>query len=217
MKSILTKLEKQFPFFEKELIAEMQEHCNAQNINTGDEILGEGRYIESYPIVLEGSICAVRKDSEGRELLLYFVNPGEACSMVLARCIDKEKSNVSVYAAQPSTIIQVPANLPDQWIVKYPSWRTYIMHSFQKRFDELLDTIDAIAFLELDEKLTHFFLGRFKATGETVFKGRQQDLAVHLNSSPEVVSRLLKQMETKGLIILNQEEIDYTSVTKLLG
>ncbi|WP_163709799.1 Crp/Fnr family transcriptional regulator [Mangrovibacterium lignilyticum] len=215
MKSILPSLEKRFPFFEKELIAEMHQNSIVQEFNPGDEILREGQYIKSFPIVLEGNIRIVRNDSEGRELLLYFLNPGEACSMALTCCVGEQQSNINAYAEQQSTIIRIPSDLLDHWMIKYPSWKTYIMYSYRKRFDELLETIDAIAFLGLDEQLSRYFYARFKATGETVFQGTHQEIANHLNTSREVVSRLLKQMEQKKLISLSRGAIDYSQIISL--
>lgn len=214
MKSILLELEKRLPFFEQELIEEMQECGITQKFNAGDEILREGQYIKSLPLVLEGNIRIVRRDAEGRELLLYYLNPGESCSMALTCCVGEQQSNISAYADNESLLIRIPAEKLDQWMMKYPSWKTYIMYSYRKRFDELLDTIDAVAFLEMDDRLTRFFYAHFKATGETVFRGKHQDIANHLNTSREVVSRLLKQMETKGLVSLSREVIDYTPITE---
>ncbi|WP_372773727.1 Crp/Fnr family transcriptional regulator [Mangrovibacterium sp.] len=214
MKSIQSSLEKRFPFFEANLIADILQNGTVQELTSGDELLREGQYIKSFPILLEGNIRVSRQDKEGRELLLYFLNPGETCSMVLTCCMGQQQSNISATAEQSSTIIRIPVDCLDKWLTQYPSWKSYMMYSYRKRFDELLDTIDAIAFMELDERLSRFFYARFKATGEQKFTGTHQDIANHLNSSREVVSRLLKQMEQKNLVSLSRNEIDYTPLIK---
>ena len=215
MKSIQSTLEKRFPFLEKELITEMLTNGTVHDLDSGDEILREGQYIKSFPIILEGNIRVTRHDSKGRELLLYFLYPGEACSIALTCCMGQQQSNISAIAEQQSTLIRIPVECLDKWLIQFPSWKNYMMYSYRKRFDELLETIDSIAFLELDERLTRFFFARFKATGEIVFNGTHQDIANHLNTSREVVSRLLKQMELKGLVSLSRSEINYSPITRL--
>ena len=217
MQDIKTILNKRFPFFEKKLVAEIQQQGIIQEVEAGEELLREGQYIKSFPLVLEGSLRVVRHDEEGRELLLYFLNPGEVCSMALTCCMGQQQSNISAVAEQNSLIVRIPVDFPDQWMVQYPAWKSFMMYAYRKRFDELLDTIDAIAFMDLDERLKRFFQNRFKATGEKVFSGTHQDIAYQLNSSREVISRLLKKMEQKRLVVLSRNEVDFTQLINQTG
>ena len=213
MQTIPSILEKRFPFFGKELLSEIEQHGMIQEVKMNDEILREGQYIKSFPIILEGSLRVIRHDEEGHELLLYFLNPGEVCSMALTCCMGQQQSNISAIAEQNSLIIRIPVDCLDKWMLQYPNWKSYMMYAYRKRFDELLDTIDAIAFMELDERLKRFFLNRFKATGEKIFHGKHQDIAYQLNTSREVISRLLKKMEQKGLVKLSRNSIDFLELT----
>lgn len=214
MEGIQSKLEKRFPFFEKALIAELLEFGIPHAIQAGDKILREGQYIKSFPLVLEGSIRVIRHDDQGRELLLYFLYPGETCSMALTCCLGQQQSNISAKAEMDSELLRIPVECLDKWMCNYATWKNYVMYSYRKRFDELLETIDAIAFLEMDERLMRFFFARFKATGETIYPGTHQDIANHLNTSREVVSRLLKQMETKGLVSLGRGQINFSAAVR---
>lgn len=216
MESIQSKLEKRFPFFEKALVSEMLEFGVPQSIQAGGEVMREGQYIKSFPLVLEGNIRVSRHDEQGRELLLYFLNPGDTCSMALTCCMGQQQSNISAKAEQDSELIRIPVECLDKWMCNYSSWKNYMMYSYRKLFDELLDTIDAVAFMEMDERLVRFFYARFKATGETVYAGTHQDLANHLNTSREVVSRLLKQMESKELVSLGRGQVDFSEMLKRL-
>lgn len=208
-------LEEQFPFFEKELIAELLDTGIPQNIASGDPIIKNGQYFKSFPLILDGNVRVSRRDDEGRELLLYFLAAGDTCSMALTCCMERQQSTICAKAESDTLLIAVPVEYLDKWMIRYPSWRNFMMSAFRKRFNELLDTIDAVAFLELDERLNRFFYSRFKATGETRFDGTHQDLANHLNTSREVVSRLLKQMENKGLVSLARNDIDYKNIIAL--
>ncbi len=212
MQEVRSILNQRFPFFEKELLDEIEQQGLIQEITADEEILREGQFIKSFPLILEGSLRVIRTDKDGRELLLYFLNPGEVCSMALTCCMGQQQSNISAIAEQDSLIVRIPVDLLDEWMSRFPEWKSYMMYAYRKRFDELLDTIDAIAFLNLDERLERFFRSRFEATGEKRFSGKHQDIASQLNTSREVISRLLKKMEQKNLVKLSRNEVDFTAL-----
>ena len=115
-------------------------------------------------------------------------------------------------AEENSTIIALPVELLDSWMSKYQTWKEFVMVSMRKRFDELLNTLDSVAFLKMDERLERFFTDRYQNTKKTVYTGSHQDIASSLSTSREVISRLLKQMEKRGMISLGRNRIDYSSL-----
>lgn len=205
-------IRKRFPFFEKALIEEISEKGEWVTVETGDELMAEGKYIRTFPIVLEGIIKVCRKDNEGREVLLYYLNPGQVCAMALTCCMGRMQSNIAAYAEEDTEILRIPVEALETWMVEYSTWKEFVMYSYRTRFDELLQTIDSIAFHKMDERLIKFFEDRFKASGETIFKGTHQDIANNLTTSREVISRLLKQLEKSGTITIGRNKIDYSKL-----
>jgi len=212
MQQVRSILNRRFPFFGKELLDEIEQHGLTQEVQVGEGIFSEGQIIKSFPLILEGSLRVIRTEKDGRELLLYLLNPGDVCSTALTCCMGQQQSNVSAIAEKNSLIVRIPVDLLDGWMARFPEWKSYMMYAYRKRFDELLETIDAIAFLNLDERLERFFRSRFEATGEKQFHGKHQDIAYQLNTSREVVSRLLKKMEQKGMVKLSRNEVDFTAL-----
>jgi len=201
---------RQFPFFESELRAAIAASGTHREFSRGDELVREDQFIRSFPIVISGMIRVCRTDAGGNELLLYYLRPGEVCTVSLICCMDRTRSRVKAIAEEETAAILVPVELLDSWITSYQTWKEYVMRSMQKRFDELLDALDSIAFMKMDDRLVKFFTDRFRSTGASVFEGSHQDVALAMNSSREVISRLLKQMEKKGLVILSRNRIDYS-------
>jgi len=201
-----------FPFFEKDLIEELTDVSDIYLLKPGESFLGEGDYIKSFPMVISGCLRVARMSDEGNELLLYYLRQGEICTMALTCCIGLQKSNILMTAEEASEILKIPVNLPDKWMSEYRTWKEFMMYSYRKRFEELLDTIDAIAFMRLDERLIRFFEDRYTSTGNTVYKGTHQDIAIQLNTSREVVSRLLRKLENEGLIVTKRNSIEYTNL-----
>jgi len=202
-------VKKQFPFFESGLRSAISEAGTFKEFDAQEELIREDQFIRSFPIVLTGLIKVCRTDEEGNELLLYYLRPGEVCTVALICCMDRTRSRVKAITEEETTAIAVPVELLDSWISKYQTWKEYVMRSMQMRFDELLNALDSIAFLKMDERLEKFFTDRYRSSGSKIFEGSHQDVALALNSSREVISRLLKQMELKGLIKLSRGRIDY--------
>jgi CRP/FNR family transcriptional regulator len=124
--------------------------------------------------------------------------------------MDRTRSRVKAITEENTEVILIPVELLDSWMTLYQTWKEYVMRSIQKRFDELLNALDSIAFLKMDERLEKFFTDRYETTHSTLFEGSHQDVAMALNTSREVISRLLKQMEKKGMIKLSRGRIDYS-------
>lgn len=198
-----------FPFFEESLIQAICEEGVIHTLDSNNVLINEGQHIKTFPLVLEGSIKISRLDNDGDELLLYYVNKGEVCTMALTCCITDIKSNIQGIAVQDSSIVKIPIKFIDEWMYKYPTWKRFIMDSFRNKFNELLLTIDSIAFMKMDERLEQYFKNIFKTTNKTLYTGSHQDIANDLHSSREVISRLLKQMEKRHLIKLSRNKIDF--------
>ncbi len=203
-------VKKRFPFFESGLRTAISKTGIYREFDSNQELIREDQYIRSFPIVISGLIKVCRTDDEGNELLLYYLRPGEVCTVSLVCCMDRTRSRVKAITIEHTAAILVPVEMLDSWMSMYQTWKEYVMHSMQMRFDELLNALDSIAFMKLDERLVKFFYDRFRSSGSRIFEGSHQEVALAMNSSREVISRLLKQMEKKGLISMSRGRIDYS-------
>jgi len=202
----------QYYFLEKSLQEEILQLGTLKIFQPNEVIIREEQFISSFPLVLKGLIKVSRNNHEGNELLLYYLKKNEVCAMALTCCMTNLKSTVNAVAEEETSVILLPVHLLDSWMVKYPSWKTFVMQTFQNRFRELIDTIDAVAFLNLDERLVRYFTDRHTKTGNTTMSVTHQDLALKLNTSREVVSRLLKKLENDGKIKLSRNFIDFSQL-----
>jgi CRP/FNR family transcriptional regulator len=200
-------LESLASFFEPNLLKEIQEVGSLQHFNDGDLIMDYGKYIRMMPIVLAGTVKVYRLDENGNEILLYYLSSSESCSMAYSCCLEAKKSEVKAIAEDQVTLIAIPHAKLDEWICKYPSWKNYIMRSFNERFIELLKSIESIAFHKLDERLVAYLKEKQRLTGSSVIKVSHYLIADELATSRVVISRLLKQLENESKIILYRNEI----------
>jgi CRP/FNR family transcriptional regulator len=201
-----------YSFFEKELQDEILSVGVRKTFKSNESLIREGQFIASFPLVLSGLIRVSRTNDQGNELLLYYLKKDEVCAMSLTCCMAQQKSNVNALAEEPTEVILLPVEMLDKWISKYPGWKQFVMQTFQNRFRELIDTVDSIAFMKLDERLIKHFVDRNEKSGATTFSGTHQDLALQLNTSREVISRLLKKLEKNGKIELSRNFINFSKL-----
>jgi CRP/FNR family transcriptional regulator len=190
------RLQQLFPGLEQGLIDELLHYGHIKNVKAGETILHVGQSIRSTILIVEGSVKLYREDAEGKEFFIYHLDPGQACSLSMVCAVSQETSEVLARAVTDSTLLSIPLEFMEKWMRKYKSWYQFVITSYRSRFEELLRTIDAIAFSGMDERLENYIQKQVARSGRTL-KMTHQEIATDLNSSREVISRLLKKMETK--------------------
>ena len=199
---------KLFPQFEPELMEILDTNAIERSFHGGEEIVRTGQYIKSTVLVLSGRIKIYRQNDEGSEFLIYYLGPGEACAVSLICALQSQTSEITAKAVEDTEVLMLPVQLMDELMIKFKSWSHFVIQTYRNRFDEMLTVIDNIAFKNMDERL-EFYLKRSKsASGNLVVNLTHQEIADDLNSSREVISRLLKKMEQLGKIKLNRNSIE---------
>lgn len=178
------------------------------SIPEGKIVIDTGAYIRSIPLVISGALKVMREDDQGHELFLYYLLTGQACSMSLTCCMASKKSEVKAVAEESTELIVLPASEMELMTNEYPTWKNFVMNTHMARFNELLQTIDDIAFKRLDERLISYLNQKKNLQTSASLQITHQEIAHDLNSSREVISRLLKQLEKKEIIKLGRNKIE---------
>lgn len=190
-----------------ELIEKLQQFSIRKNYAAGEVILNENASIRSIPIVTRGTLKVIRTEDDGREILLYYIKAGESCIMSFLGGMHNEKSVLRAEVEVDAEILFLPIEKVSLFIKDYPAFLEYIFKLYHKRFEELLDIINAIAFKKVDERLLDLIYKKHDmAEGDTISVTHEQ-LANELGTARVVVSRLLKQLEEKGLIKLGRNKL----------
>lgn len=194
--------------FEEELLEEISEEGVLKEFKENERIIEIGDIVTSMPLLLSGAIKILREDQDGDELLLYFLERGDTCAMTLSCCIGNTKSEIRAVAEMPTKLIMIPIEKMEEWTSKYKSWRNFVFESYHSRLSEMLDTIDTIAFLNMDERLLKYLRDKAKINQNELVQITHQQIAYDLHTSRVVISRLLKKLELKGTIALNRNSIE---------
>jgi CRP/FNR family transcriptional regulator len=170
-------------------------------------IIEENDYIKNVPIVLSGSLKVFKQDEDGREILLYYINPGESCVMSFLGAACNGTSKIRAVVEDPAEVLILPVHKAIELIRDNPAWLEFIFQLYNRRFEELLDVVNAIAFTKVDQRLLDFLKTKSKMTGSNEISITHQQVADSLGTAREVVSRLLKQLEKEGKISLSRNKI----------
>jgi CRP/FNR family transcriptional regulator, anaerobic regulatory protein len=201
-------LAKHFPKIQDtELLNGIKANGKIVTIEEGEYMIDIGSPIKSIPMVVSGTVKVMREDGDGNELLLYYLKAGETCAMSLTCCMEGRKSEIRAVAAENVSMIALPVQFMDAWM-QYRDWRAFVMNTYARRFEELLETIDSIAFQRMDERIEHYIQTLAHDSGSSLLTISHQDIAQDLNTSREVISRLLKQMEKRGKLKLGRGKIE---------
>lgn len=194
--------------FEPALIDEIARVGIYQEIDEGAYLIRPGSYIRSVPILLSGSVKIMRPDTEGREALLYYLGGLDSCAMSLTCCLEKKQSEIVAVAEEKTRLIAIPVEKVEEWICRFPTWKQFVFKTYQRRFDDMIATIDSIAFQKLDERLLAYLKKKAQSCQCSVLQITHEEIANELATSREVISRLLKQMEKIGYVKLSRNKIE---------
>ncbi len=203
-----TLIKEQIGFlFDKALLEEIYKVGKIRKVDSGHVIMDPGEEIVNIPFIIQGAVKVSRENEDGEELLLYYIEQGDTCAMTLQCCVRQSKSEIKAKTMEDSIILMIPNQYMEDWMNRYASWRQYILESYHVRISELMETIDAIAFMRLDERLDKYLKDQAKLMGSLEIRHTHQQIAEDLHSSRVVISRLLKQMESKGMIELKRNRV----------
>lgn len=190
-----------------ELVEKLNAHSIRKSYKAGDIILNENAYIRAIPIVSKGTLKVIRTEEDGREILLYYIKAGESCIMSFLGGMHNETSKVKAEVEEDAEILFLPMDKVSLFIKEYPQWLDYIFRLYHKRFEELLEIINAIAFKKVDKRLVDLLHKKVELTGNKLLQITHEQLANELGTARVVVSRLLKQLEEAGDVQLGRNKI----------
>lgn len=200
-------LKKYYPNFEAGLVDEIASIASIKNLADGDIIMRTGQYIKSTVLVIEGAIKVYREGADGEEYFMYEIETGGACALSIICAARSLTSELKGVVSRPSRVILIPTDKLDELTHKYKTWYQFVLETYRKRFEELIQVVENIAFKNMDERLEFYLQEKSKNYHTKSIEITHQEIAHDLNSSREVISRLLKKMENMGMVKLERSHI----------
>ena len=193
--------------FEDDLLNEIAQVGTFKEIPAGFTMMEIGDYVRGMPLLVSGAIKVMREDKEGDELLLYYLESGETCSMTMNCCMGQTKSEIKAVAEKDTKLIMIPVQKMEEWTANYKSWRNFVFQSYHTRLNEVLQILDSVAFEKMDQRLLSYLREKVRINKSDTVQNTHQEIAYDLHSSRVVISRLLKKLEQMGRVKLHRNHI----------
>lgn len=204
---VRTFLDEHFPHFDIQLKQILAENCTIRDFESDSLLMSPGQYIKSTMLIVSGRVKIYRESEDGKEFFIYFLEPGQACALSMICATRQQKSEIIARTMERTKALLVPTRLMDELMQKHKSWYYFVLETYRNNFEDLLEVIDSVAFKNMDERLYFYLKNQNKQLGTNELSITHQQIADDLNSSREVISRLLKKMEQRGKIILGRNSI----------
>jgi len=190
------------------IIKEIEKKGKHLKVRENDVLVEPNEYIKIIPLVIFGLVKVMRINEFGREIFLYYIKPGESCAVSLSTTITGQLGHIRAVAEEDSELITIPASLTLDWFDKNPSWRQFVVQTLHKRFENLLSSVDSLAFLSTDERLIIYLKEKSRARKSNLLQITHQEIAQELSTTREMISRLLKKLEKKDILKLSRNKIE---------
>ena len=196
-----------FPQFDKELISHLEKIGQVVDFEEGEMLMRTGQYFKNSLLILDGRVKLYREGDDGEEFFLYYLEKGNACALSMICAAKNETSAIKAKTMSPVTALEIPIQHMDTLMKDYRQWYYFVLETYRARFSELLEVIDQVAFHSMDQKLEFYLKRQFESFGTNKVTVTHQEIADDLNSSREVISRLLKKLESGKRISISRNEI----------
>jgi CRP/FNR family transcriptional regulator, anaerobic regulatory protein len=202
----LITLKKLIPQVDTELLQFIADEAVEMDVPADTTLLKTGNYVQSVPLVIKGLI-RVSRNEEDKELLLYYIHPGEMCIMSFSACCNNSASLIEAATLEETKILLIPSVKLREWINRFPSFNFFVYEMFNKRYLDLIETIDQLIFNHLDERLYNYLNEKTILTGTKTLSITHQQIATDMGTAREVISRLLKKLEREKKIITGRNQV----------
>jgi CRP/FNR family transcriptional regulator, anaerobic regulatory protein len=193
--------------FEPSLLKELEEKSMAFSATAGQGLIKANQSITVVPLMLRGVLKVTRENEDGQELVLYYVKSGEGCAMTFSCGMMSQPSQVKGTAEEDLDMLCVPVGIMEEWMLKYPSWKKFVMGTIVNEYLDIIKSVDAVTFKKMDERLVNFLKGKSKLSGSSVINLSHQQIADELGTNRVVISRLLKKLEIENRLLLFRNQI----------
>lgn len=173
------------------------------SLPAGATVFDENQACQGFPLILSGSLRVIKASTNGRELQLYRVVPGESCILTSSCLLGHTRYQARGICEHDVEMVLLPASTFHVLLESQSSFRSYVFHLFSDRLTDLMQLVSAVAFQKLDQRLAALLITR-----ESPIHATHQALADELGSAREMVSRLLKGFADQGWLVLGREHIE---------
>jgi CRP/FNR family transcriptional regulator len=203
---------------EPQLRREFQQVATFARIPAGHDVFVEGDEAEAIALVISGVVRVYKIGETGREITLYRFGGGESCILTANAILSRKSFPAIATIEQEAEVVMIPADIFRAWVDRYGLWRDFVFGLLSQRLASVLALVDEVVFRRMDVRLAAFLFQRGQA--QNPLHITHQEIAAELGSSREVISRLIEDFTSQGVLrskrgvieILDFEELESCKV-----
>lgn len=200
-------VKQKFKNFDEEFYKDLLEHAIFIKVEAKEELMSEGQKVNYIPILISG-LVKVFTLIDGKELLYYYIEPDESCTMTFSSIFTDKTSRIYAVSEERSEVMLMPVSQLLVWLMKFPQLNQLFFLEYDLRYKTMMDTISQVVFQRLDKRILEYLDQKIKRHTSDVLKISHKKIADDLGTAREVVSRILKKYEKEGVILQSSAGIE---------
>ncbi len=189
-----------------QISSELKRAAIFRDVPADSVLYRDGDECTHLPLVLSGELLLTKYGETGRAITLYRVESGQSCILSTLSILNTSEFPAEATTHSRVSLVLVPAAFLRRLVAESNEWRNYIFGMYHARLATLITLIEEVVFGKLDVRLARALL-RYAGPDSAPIRATHQELAVELGSSREVVSRVLKEWERRGIVSLSRGNI----------
>ena len=188
------------------LLNEFRQKASLVHIPKGHDVFLEGDSVDAIALLLSGVVRVYKISESGREITLYRFGNGESCILTANAILSRNNFPAVATVEREAEAVLIPAESFRAWVDNFTIWRDFVFDLLSLRLSVVMEIVEEVAFQRMDTRLAALLLKQSDSSG--LLQTTHQEIASELGSSREVISRLLEDFATKGIINSNRGSIE---------
>ena len=191
---------------DESLVREFQRDATFARIPAGHDVFLEGDRVDGIALLLSGIVRVYKISESGREITLYRFGLGQSCILSANAILSQKTFPAIATVEEEAEAVIIPSDVFRDWVKRHDAWREFVFDLLSQRLSTLMAVVDEVAFRRMDARLASFLATRARV--QNPIRITHAEIASELGSSREVISRLLEDLSTRGLVKVSRGQVE---------
>ncbi len=196
-----------------QLVNEFKRAAFFARIPAGKDVFVEGDDVDAIALLISGAVRVYKVGETGREITLYRFGFGESCILTANAILSRQSFSAIATVEQDAEAVMIPASVFREWVQRYDLWRDFVFTLLSQRLSSVMELVDEVTFRRMDIRVASLLLERSQNHNPLTIT--HQEIAAELGSSREVISRILENLASQGIIRVLRGSVEILDFDRL--
>lgn len=182
--------------------------ARTEHFAEGDLIYTPARECLGMIYVKKGIIRTYLTAESGKKATIFRLREGEVCVLSMSCVMSAITFDVEVEADKECELFIIPATVFSRVSQENIYVENFSYKIVTERFSSIVEALQQMMFMSLEQRVISFLLDESAALGTDTLMITQEQLAENIGSAREAVTRVLKQLKDKELIVMGRGKIE---------